>query len=64
MYIIGRCPGTINTQGWKGYSVSQMIPGLLEAVVFNGGLRFEISVEICGRGGVVMVVIKMIGAYL
>ena len=55
------CGGTRITWGRRGYSVSHMVLGLLEAVSFNGSLSFEIWAEIQGCEGVGMISSKVDG---
>ena len=54
--IVGLFYGTITTQGWRGYSVSHIIPALLQTVGFKVSLSFEICIDIqvCGRMGLVV----------
>ena len=59
--IRGGCRGTRTTRGWRGYRVSNIILGLLETVVFKGILRFEVWIDIQGRGRIHMVFLKVSG---
>ena len=62
--IIGVCYGKITTWGRRGYSVRHMVLGFLKTVSFNRSISFEIWVDIQGRVGVVLVVLRVAGDYL
>ena len=59
--IRGGCPYTRTIRGWRRYSISHMILGILETVGFKGGLRFEIWIEIQGRVRMGLVALKVPG---
>ena len=57
--IRGGCYVTRTKLGRRGYSISHMVLGLRETVIFNGRIRFERWVEIQVRGGVGLMVPKV-----
>ena len=59
MVIRGGGRGTITTWCRRGYNVIHMVLGLMETVSSNGSLIFEIWVDIQGRGGVGIMVLKV-----
>ena len=62
--IIGVFRGTRTAWFRSRYIVSHIILGLIETVGFSGNLRFEIWVEIQGRGVVSLVYLKVAVDYL